>query len=341
MARGKILLVDDSPSIRLMLEDKLAEDGYTVHTAVNGRHAIDLLADFIPDLVITDVSMPEMDGFALCRNLKENPALRDIPVIMLTAATEEKEVCEGLGLGASDYIRKPFSPNELILRVENILKAAREKSRLQEVFSRHTSPEVVKELLNRPDDLMLAGEIREVAVLFADVRGFSQMVSGAEPEEIVRELNRNLTAMSESVISEGGTLDKFLGDGIMAIFGAPLRHEDDCCRAVRAALRIQEQIAEINRERESEGSRPMWVGIGITSGPAVVGNIGSPRRMDYTAIGDCVNVASRLQALASGGQIIISEQVYDKIKDEVQVEPLEAVTVKGKTESINIYNVIK
>jgi adenylate cyclase len=340
MSQGKLLLVDDSPSIREILEDKLKEAGYMVYSAENGRHAIEIIADFTPDLVITDVSMPEMDGFALCRHLKQDPKVRDIPVIMLTAATEEKEVCEGLGLGASDYIRKPFSPAELILRVQNILKGAREKSRLQEIFARHTSPEVVRELLDRPEDLMLSGEIREVTVLFADIRGFTQLASGAGPDKIVRELNQYLTVMSEAVIAEEGTLDKFLGDGIMAVFGAPLKHEDDALRAVRAALKIQKEISEINDERERNGFQQMWVGIGISAGPAVVGNIGSPRRMEYTAIGDCVNVASRLQSVARGGQIIVSEEVYMNIYDQIMVEVLEAVSVKGKAKPINIYSVI-
>jgi adenylate cyclase len=340
MTQGKILLVDDSPSIREVLEDKISEAGYVVYSAENGKEAIGLLENFTPDMVITDVSMPEMDGFALCRYLKAEPRTRDIPVIMLTAATEQRDVLEGLGLGASDYIRKPFNPAELILRMNNILKGAQEKRRIQEIFARHTSPEVVQVLLDRPEDLMLSGEIRDVTVLFADIRGFTQLASGVEPNEIVRDLNLYLTVMSEAVLAEEGTLDKFLGDGIMAVFGAPLKQEDDTFRAVRAAVKIQKQVSEINDERMQKDLRQMWAGIGISAGPAVVGNIGSPRRMEYTVIGDCVNVASRIQSLAAAGQIIVSEDVYLKIYDKMMVEVLEAVSVKGKASPINIYSII-
>ncbi len=340
MDQGKILLVDDSASIRRMLEDSLNDDGYLVHAAENGRHALDLLDNFDPDLVITDVSMPEMDGFELCRRLRDNQRLSDIPIIILTAATEEKDVCEGLGLGASDYVRKPFSPRELSLRVQNILKGAKEKRRLQETFARHTSPEVVSELMNQAEELKLSGETREIASLFADIRGFTRMASGGRPKEIVDQLNRVLTAMSEAVMAFGGTLDKFLGDGIMAIFGAPLKHEDDPLRAARAAIKMQQSMAKINLERDKAGLLPMQVGIGITVGPAVVGTIGSPRRMEYTAIGDCVNVAFRLQSIARGGQILLSEKAYKSVSHELEGRALDPVQVKGKEEPMSVYSVV-
>ncbi len=340
MIKGKILLVDDSPTTCMLLEDKLGEGGFMVCTAGNGVEALEHLKVFNPDVIITDVTMPEMDGFELCRNLKNDHRLSEVPVIMLTAATEEKEVLEGLGLGASDYIKKPFSPEELALRVNNLLRGAREKSRLQEMFSRHTSPEVMRVLLDSSDDLMLAGEEREIAVLFADIRGFTRMAAGAKPREIVSELNQILTVMSEAVIGEGGTLDKFLGDGIMALFGAPLKHDDDCLRAVRAAVSMQKVVGKINVGREAKGGRAMKVGIGVSTGAAVVGNIGSPRRMDYTAIGDCVNMAARLQGKAHGGQIIVTEEVRLQVDGQFSIESLGEATIKGKSDPVPIYQVL-
>lgn len=339
MSQGKILLVDDSPSVRKMLEDTLSDDGYVVYTAEHGKEAIELLKLFTPNLVITDVSMPEMDGFALVRRLKDSPAECDIPVIMLTAATEEKDVIEGLGLGAADYIRKPFLPAELMLRVKNLLKSEREKNRLKEVFARHTSPEVMQELLSRSDDLMLSGELRQVAVLFADIRGFTRIAAGSSPEQVVKDLNQYLTVMSKAVMKEGGTLDKFLGDGLMALFGAPLPHDDDARRAVRSAIAIQQGVAQLNRERESAGRAPMRVGIGLTLGSALVGNIGSALRTDYTAIGDCVNMAARLQGQADGGEIIISDELSRAVASEFEVALKGQVKIKGKDEPIKIFSV--
>jgi adenylate cyclase len=340
MEQGKILLVDDSASVRLMLADQLAACGYDVYAAENGRRALELLRQVSPDLVITDVSMPELDGFGLCRRLREDRVLREVPIIILTAATEEKDACEGLGLGAADYIRKPFSPRELVLRVQNIMKGAREKRRIEEIFARHSSPEVVRELLGQSEELMLAGETREIAVLFADIRGFSRLASTAHPVELVAQLNRYLTAMSEAVIEHGGTLDKFLGDGIMAIFGAPLKHDDDALRAARSAMALQERVKGINRELTGQGRAALEVGVGITVGPAVVGNIGSTMRTDYTAIGDCVNVAFRLQSIASGGQILVSAEVFARIRSELAADPLEPVIVKGQTSPIAIFSLL-
>ena len=339
MSQGKILLVDDSPSVRQMLEDTLSEDGYVVYSAENGKEAIELLKVFTPNLVITDVSMPEMDGFALVRHLKDSPGEREIPVIMLTAATEEKDVVEGLGLGAADYIRKPFSPAELGLRVKNILRSENEKNRLKEIFARHTSAEVMEELLSRGDDLALGGELREVAVLFADVRGFTRIAANQPPEAMVRELNRYLSVMSEAVMAEGGTLDKFLGDGLMAVFGAPLKHDDDPLRAVRCAVALQRGVAELNREREAAGLMPMRVGVGVTFGQALVGTIGSALRTEYTAMGDCVNMASRLQERAEGGEIIVSEAMAQAVSAEVEIKAQGKVRVKGKDEPLAVFSV--
>ena len=195
-------------------------------------------------------------------------------------------------------------------------------------------------MLNQSEDLMLSGETREISVLFADIRGFTQMASKAKPVDVVKILNKYLTVMSEAVIAEGGTLDKFLGDGIMAIFGAPLKHDDDPLRAVRAAVRIQKEVDNINKKRLKSGEKIMQVGIGITMGSAVVGNIGSPRRMDYTAIGDTVNMAFRLQSVAQGRQVILSEEVSKSVFKDFQSKALEPVIVKGKSEPMNVFSLI-
>ena len=272
MNQGKILLVDDSPSIRTMLEDQLQAGGYTVHSAENGKRALDLLRQVTPDLVITDVAMPEMDGFGLCRWLRDHYQFHDVPIIILTAATEEKDACEGLGLGAADYIRKPFSPRELLLRVQNILTGALEKKRIREIFARHSSPEVMHELLSQTEDLMLAGETREIAVLFADIRGFTRMASGANPVELVKQLNRFLTVMTEAVIREfaarsrlkvtpdaGGSPDAVLHGTILQEVVAPLTYNTATQQSSSFLITVVASVKLTGRDGKTLYENPNYV----------------------------------------------------------------------------------
>jgi adenylate cyclase len=205
------------------------------------------------------------------------------------------------------------------------------------MFRRYLSPAVVDRLPSDPDELKLGGQRQEISIIFADIRGFTSFSERLQPEELVVILNRYLSLAAQAVLKHEGTLDKFMGDAVMAFFNAPLPQEDHALRAVKAALDMQRAIAEYNKS--GDGAQLSY-GVGINLGEAVVGNIGTAEQMNYTAIGDSVNLAKRLQESAGGGQILLSNSTCQRVKDYVLARPLEAIQVKGRTAFEQVYELI-
>ncbi|HJZ88740.1 MAG TPA: adenylate/guanylate cyclase domain-containing protein, partial [Polyangia bacterium] len=309
-------------------------------TAGDGEAALASVRRTRPDMIVTDVQMPRMNGLELVRALKNDPGTRSIPVLMLTASVEEKDLVAGLGLGVEDYVRKPFSLAEMQARISNILSRAREKEVLRATFERYVAPEVVQELLGREEGPILTGEKKPIVVFFCDIRGFTALSEDTDAGQVVAILNQVLTIATEVILKWRGTLDKFLGDGAMALFGAPVSYGDDAERAVRAALELQERMRSYNQGARRAGRhREIELGIGLHAGEAVVGNVGSEQRMTYTAIGSCVNIAARLQALAAPGEIIVSRAVISALGGRAQAEELTPVVLKGLRDLFAIYSV--
>ena len=217
-----------------------------------------------------------------------------------------------------------------------------ERNRVTDVFGRFVSPEVRNEIVGMaladPDLIQPGGREMHISVLFADIRGFTTISENLEPPEVVGILNRYLDSMEEEVFKQGGTLDKYTGDGMMVLFGAPIEQPDHAERAVRAALGMQRAAAEVSRQRADHKWRVAY-GIGITTGPAVVGHIGSRRRLDYTAIGDTVNLAARLEGQAPPGTILVDRATVRELKGVV-VEELEPIMVKGKAKPVPVYKAV-
>jgi adenylate cyclase len=218
-----------------------------------------------------------------------------------------------------------------------------ERRQVTDVFGRFVSPEVrdviINQTLEDPDLIRPGGRQMEISVLFADIRGFTTISENLQPAEVVQILNQYLDSMEEQVFMQGGTLDKYTGDGMMVLFGAPLEQPDHAERAVRAALGMQRAAAEVSRRR-GETDCDIAYGIGITTGPAVVGHIGSQRRLDYTAVGDAVNLAARLEGQAPPRTILINRATYEAVRDLAIVEELLPVRVKGKAEPVPVYKVL-
>jgi len=226
----------------------------------------------------------------------------------------------------------------------DFIQSEMERRKTRAVFSRYVSPDVVEELMKDPDRAELGGAKKVVTIMFADIRGFTAYSENKDPVDVITRLNQYLTVMTRTIQKHGGTLDKYLGDGLMAFFGAPIYYEDHGERAIKAAVEIQDTIKELNAEwTEKDGSPPLLVAIGINTGPAVVGNVGSPERMDYTLIGEDVNLASRTEALTKLFEtlVLISERSYavlpeGKIKDSLYYVGEELV--KGFTHPIKVYS---
>ena len=216
-------------------------------------------------------------------------------------------------------------------------REATEKERVKAVFGRYLAPWVVEQLMDDPASVHLGGVRREVSVLLADIRGFTGISERHPPEEVVAILNRYLACATEVILGAGGTLDKFLGDGVMAFFNAPLPQEDHVLAAVRAALQMQTRL----RELQGPGGGRIAFGVGINTGEGVVGNIGTPELMNYTIIGDVVNVAARLQGEARAGEVLLSAGAYERIAGAVEVEELGSMHVKGRAQPVQIYKLLR
>ncbi len=211
---------------------------------------------------------------------------------------------------------------------------------IKESFSRYVAHQVVEKILNGTEKVSLSGIRKEVTVIFADVRGFTSLTENSEPEKVVSILNDFFTLMVDIIFKYEGTLDKFIGDNIMAVFGAPVSHPNDPERAVMAAIEMQSKIKDFNETALAKNVKPLEIGVGINTGVAIAGNIGSEKRMDYTVIGDSVNFADRIQSQSQGGEILISDLTYEKIKDKIVVEKLAPRFVKGKQKKALLYKVL-
>jgi len=220
-----------------------------------------------------------------------------------------------------------------------ILSTQDEKQHIHGLFGRFVAPEVVKEIISGGLEVNLGGVVKEITALFVDVRGFTAFSESNAPEKVVAMINRYLALTSRSIQQNSGTIDKFIGDATMALFNAPNDVPDHALCAVKAAWAMKLGSAEVQTEIMREYGVDLQFGIGINTGTAVVGNMGSEFRMDYTAIGDTINTAARLEANAAKGQIIISEATYQQVKNFFDVEDLGIINVKNKAVGIQIYNV--
>ncbi|HZH03251.1 MAG TPA: adenylate/guanylate cyclase domain-containing protein [Myxococcaceae bacterium] len=340
----RVAVVDDSEISGAVVQMGLSELGYEVTCYSDPGVALKEIRRTRPSVVVTDLQMPGMDGLELSRRLKATPT-GGPPVIILTGNDGDAERVAGLRAGADDYVNKQVSMNELGARIDSLVRRAGETERVRRLFARYTSDAVVEEALKR-GDVVLTGEKREVTVLFADIRDFTSLAERLPPEHVVAVLNQVLGRLSDAVLTCGGTLDKYLGDGLMAVFGAPVRRPDDALRAVQSAQMMMRAVVELNgleRELFPEGSPENWngiqLGVGINTGMVVAGNLGSQLRTEYTCIGDAVNVASRLCQAAPPTEIWLGTRTHELVGDATQFEPMPPVRLKGKAQAVPAFRV--
>ena len=339
---ARVLVAEDNRDSRELVRDILISLDYVPVLAENGRIALEQIEAAPPDLVILDVNMPEVDGFEVCAAIKRNPATAKIPVIMLTAQADVESRVQGLGLGADDYLPKPFHPRELIARIQTRLRAKEvtdslrnQREQIRQTFERFVAHEIVEQLLEDPTRVKLGGAEAIVTVLFADLEGFTTVAEYTNPTTLLDILNTYHMLMVQHIKANGGTIDKFLGDGVMALYNTPLPQDDHALRAVQTALQVLEALPEFHQQFD-----PLFrlsINFGIHTGKAIVGNVGTPDLMDFTAIGDTVNLASRLQGLSGNSQITISEDTYRLIMDTVEAERVGPRVVRGREEPVMTY----
>jgi class 3 adenylate cyclase len=339
-APGTILIADDNRVNRLLLGRGLQQEGHAVVFAEHGGEALDLLRGGQFDLMLLDVLMPELDGYGVLGELQRDPHLRDIPVIVTSSLDELDSVVRCLEMGAEDYLSKPVNSVLLNARISASLEKKRLRDQQRELISRFATKEVAEDLLT--SGFSLGGKHVDASAMFCDIRSFTTIAEAQDPVETIELLNDYYTLMMDAIGGEGGIVNQMEGDGLMAIFGAPVPRQDHCRAAVLAARQMIDLIRLFNHEQAARDKVQIQIGIGIASGQVVAGYTGTHQRATYTCVGDTVNVAARLESHTKVVKrpILIDEDTRQGLGEGIAVEPQGEVLMKGKTRPINVYSVL-
>ncbi len=340
---GRVLVVDDNPDVRTYVSSILQEQGYQVQTARNGAEGYKKAQTYGPHLIVTDLMMPQVSGLDLIRMIRQDNALKGVPIILLTAKVDEDTRIEGTEQGADAYLSKPFNDRELLAEVRNLLALKANERRVAElnqyltesVLKRFLPASMVDRAAQGELVLDLRPEPRLVTVLFSDIVGFTQLSNTLRSRRVAELLNEYLAEMTHVIFNNGGTIDKFMGDAILVLFGAPeeLSPNEQVRRAIAAAREMRRSLQTLNQRWQEQGINQVQFRCGIHQGTAVVGMFGSSERSDYTAIGPSVNIAARIQEVADPDCILVSAAVADYLEEDeiVKFSPLE---LKGIDETV-------
>ena len=360
---GTILVVDDNEANRRLLVDLLTVHGYALRSAHDGASCLASVAESLPDLILLDVIMPGMDGFTVCRTLREDPRHHMLPIVMVTSLDPYQERVKGLNAGADDFLSKPIHAPELLARVRSLLRVkhlydqvqaqARELAEWNASLEKRVAEEVARSeklmrlkrfLSPQLADLIVAGGAedplishrREIAVVFIDLRGFTAFAENTEPELVMQALREYHAAMGRLVEKFGGTLERFTGDGMMVFFNDPVPIPDPAKRAVEMAVAMCGESGNLSVQWHRRGYA-LGAGIGVALGYATLGAIGFEQRIDYGAIGTVTNLASRLCAEAPAGEIYVSQRIHAEIDGIFAMESLGEIALRGMSGTQRAY----
>lgn len=350
---GSILVVDDQNDNRAVLKRLLSRVGHTVYTADSGEAALEQLSRQAIDVVLLDLSMPGMGGKTALTKIKADPKLRSTPVIVISGHQELDSVVECITAGADDYLFKPFNSVLLHARIAaglerkqwhdreiNYLHQLEQREQfIRATFGRYLTDEIVADILEKPEGLRLGGDLKEVTILMADIRGFTQLCSQIPPEQVVSLLNGYLGAMTEIIMRHNGTIDEFLGDAILAVFGAPKDDPNHAQSAVACSIEMQQAVAAVNKQHQTSNLPQISTGIAINTGTVVAGNIGSDRRAKYGFVGTPMNVTSRIEDLCEANEILISETTAQHLQDTDNLYERGRHSLKGISQAVRIFGV--
>lgn len=334
---ARLLVADDNKVNRLLLGRTLELQGHQVSSADNGRRALQMLQAERFDLLLLDLEMPELDGFAVLEQLAADAELRDLPVIVTSSLEGVAHVARCIELGADDYLHKPVNPVLLKARVGSSLEKKRLRDQQKEQVKRFATSAVAQDLAQ--SGFSLGGRRVQATVMFSDIRGFTSLVESQPPEETIELLNTYYTLMFDAISGQGGVVNQMIGDGLMAVFGAPLPLPEPPLAAVRAALDMMEMVELFNAERAAEGKAAIAIGIGIASGEVIAGYTGTQQRATYTCVGDTVNLAARLEAQtkAAGHAVLTDSATQEALAGRVASKPLGAMAIRGKAAEVAVF----
>jgi adenylate cyclase len=336
---ARLLVADDNKVNRLLLTRNLELQGHSVACAENGRVALAMLRHERFDLLLLDMEMPELDGFQVLEQLTRDVQLRDLPVIVTSSLEGIDHIVRCIELGAEDYLPKPVNPVLLKARIGASLEKKRLRDQQKELLRRFATPEVADDLEH--SGFALGGRRIRGTVMFSDIRDFTPLVESQPPEETIELLNNYYALMFDAISSHGGIVTLMIGDGLMAVFGAPLTLADPELSAVHAALEMVDLVELFNRDRTAMGKRDIRIGVGIASGEMVAGYTGTKARATYTCIGDTVNLAARIEAhtKVAGSAILIDGATRAALGERIGVAPLGPVEFKGIGTAVEVFAV--
>ena len=360
-----VLVVDDLEANRRLLEAVLSPRGYSVHLFGSGEEALEWLADRVPDLVLLDVLMPGLDGYEVCRRVRADERTAYVPVVMVTASGSEQKL-RAIEAGADDFVTKPFDQAELLARVRSLLRVKRyhdtivrqaaeltawnreleskvsaQVEELERVgrLRRFLSPQVAGVVMESGDEGFLASHRAEITATYCDLRGFTSFAETSEPEEVMAVLAEYHEALGELVFRFGGTLEHFAGDGLLVFFNDPIPCPDAPDRAVRMAVAMRSRVGHLADGWRRHG-HDLGFGVGIAQGYATLGRVGFEGRYDYAAIGTVTNMSARLSAVAEAGQILISQKVAARVRDDVVTRSLGPLELRGISKPVETFEVL-
>ncbi len=369
-----ILIVDDNLTNLDILQARLEAHNYKILTATDGKAGLAMAKEKQPDLILLDIMMPKMDGIEVCQHLRADSSLPFMPIILVTAKADPKDVVAGLEAGGDEYLTKPVDHAALVARVKSMLRikalhdtvleqsakleaqsaqlaewnrtleqqVAEQLAKLQRVgrLKRFLSPQLVDLITSSGEGGLLESHRREVTVVFIDLRGFTAFSDSTEPEEVIGFLRGYHAEMGKLIFQFEGTLEHFAGDGIMVFFNDPIPQEDHTEKAVRMAMEMQARVKDLRQEWLKK-SYDLDLGVGMAAGYATLGTIGFEGRMDYGAVGNVTILASRLSSEAKGGQILTDQKTLSKIEDLVEAESVGELQLKGFGRPTASFNVLK
>jgi adenylate cyclase len=359
-----VLVIDDLPQNTRLLEAILIPKGYQVVTAASGEEGLRALHERPPDLVLLDILMPGMDGYEVCRRIREDPATAFLPVVMITASGDQEKL-RAIETGADDFVTKPFDQTELLARVRSLVRIKqhhdtierqseelaawnreleeRVQSQVEELsrvsrLRRFLSPQVAELVVDSGDESFLHSHRREIVVVFCDLRRFTAFAETAEPEEVMGVLSEYHAALGDLIFRFEGTLERFAGDGLMVFFNDPIRCDDGPARAVRMSVAMRSRIQDLAEEWARRG-HDLAFAAGIAQGYATLGRIGFEGRFDYAAIGSVTNLASRLCSEAAPWQILVTQRVHAGAEEVVVSDDVGELTLAGFTRPVRVYDI--
>ena len=334
---GHLLIVDDNKVNRLLLSRNVELLGHKASLAENGRIAMARLDEDDFDLLLLDIEMPEMDGFEVLEAIKSKPELRDIPVIVTSSVEGLDNIVRCIELGAEDYLPKPVNKTLLSARVSSSLEKKRLRDEQKRLLERFATSEVAHEL--QTTGFAIGGRRVVASVLFCDLRGFTAMSETMPPEESFDLLSTYYTLMFEAVTGQGGVINQMIGDGLMALFGAPQELENSAQSAVAAANEMFDMLDLLNADRAAEGAPDLYIGIGIATGDVIAGYTGTESRATYTCVGPAVNLAARLEAKTKvqGCRLLADAQTFEKLSEPTRMTEVTDVEIKGLSSRISVF----